>query len=202
MCQLSLPPGGLPQGGSYAWKKEILKKLKRQPFHCWTKMKVNLRWTIRDIFIHINSFPKIQQNKEYWFFLGMKLCVSVVHGSGYILILVPIPIPGKFKCLIPVPIPAQFDFVDSDSNRIDSESGDGTVHHWCVLYENVMYGQSQKPDFGDNGQETLENRPICFCHLSTQMLYNYFWEKRTPDTLLSSLSDLIEFWKLLWTCLL
>ena len=26
-----------------------------------------------------------------------------MHDSGYILIPIPVPIPGKFKCLIPIP---------------------------------------------------------------------------------------------------
>ena len=85
-----------------------------------------------------------------------------MHDSGYILILFPVPISGKFKSLIPVPIPIParsppippFEISESDSdsskNRADSgiysDSGIGIAHHW---YKHVL------KQVKDTGSETL-----------------------------------------------
>ncbi len=85
--------------------------------------------------------------------IGKTVYIPVMHDSRYILIPIPVPIPGKVKSLIPVPIPARsplipapFGFLDSgyDSSKNFSDSGInfdfGIVHHCYIPYVLFFFG--------------------------------------------------------------
>ncbi len=55
--------------------------------HRWDRF---LRWTIRDIFVHINSFPKIQKNEKWW-----TRCDIFVNEVSCIKILTILPVFGN-----------------------------------------------------------------------------------------------------------